>query len=221
MSRRLAEHPRLGWRFGRKEGESEGAIHVLVDSDWAGCPGTRRPTSWGACLARGGRLSGEAEIESLVRASSEGLGVQALTRHLGWKYLVILPADSSADWRSELVRGGRAPAHRVPHPLSARGTQKRASLFAEGRGHRASRRPSDEAPEYDGSFRTARSQVGSSQFGLEPRSPAPGLHSGCPLTMPHAHSQAAQERELARVEIRARLLLVEGGPLFQLSWSMT
>lgn len=40
--------------------------------------------------------SGVAECISLVRAASEGLGVQALACDLGWKRSVVLHTDSAA-----------------------------------------------------------------------------------------------------------------------------
>lgn len=106
LRRHLAEHPRL-WDYGREEKAGEDAIYISADSDWASCPCTRRSTGGGLVVVRGVAVtqwlstkatvalsSGEAE-HSLARAASEGLGVQALARGLGWKCSVALHADSS------------------------------------------------------------------------------------------------------------------------------
>ena len=66
---------------------------AFSDSNWAGCKKTRKSTS-GACYMHGGHLikaysrtqsnialsSGEAEFYSMVGASSEALGLKAMTR---------------------------------------------------------------------------------------------------------------------------------------------
>ena len=84
LGRYLREHPRLVFRFDRQEAEG---IDVYSDTDWAGCPRTRKSTS-GGCLMVGGHVlktwsstqvslalsSGEAEYYGVVRASGLGLG---------------------------------------------------------------------------------------------------------------------------------------------------
>ena len=84
-------------------------LHVHADADFAGCLYTRRSTS-GGCAARGGHLlkhwsvtqktvtlsSGEAELGGVVKAATEGIGLQSLARDLGLDYPLQLYADSSA-----------------------------------------------------------------------------------------------------------------------------
>lgn len=81
----------------------------MTDSDWAGRPRTRKSTSGGRVM-RGGHLikhwcatlatvalsSGEAELISLVRGASEGLGIQSLLRDLGVRLRVSILTDASA-----------------------------------------------------------------------------------------------------------------------------
>eukprot|EP00969_Alexandrium_andersonii_P008731 381337-Alexandrium_andersonii.AAC.1 len=69
--------------------EASAPFDAYADTDWAGCPVTRRCAS-GGCALRGTRLinhwsstqmavtlsSGEAELAGVVKAASEGLGLQ-------------------------------------------------------------------------------------------------------------------------------------------------
>ena len=84
-------------------------VDVYCDSDWAGCLKTRKSTSGGAACLAGGVVkswsktqgpialsSGEAEYYSLVKAATEGFGLQALAEDLGWSFDVQLHVDSSA-----------------------------------------------------------------------------------------------------------------------------
>ncbi len=84
-------------------------IEVYTDTDWAGCPRTRKSTS-GGCVMLGGHLvkswsstqtsvalsSGEAEFNGVVRGSGIGLGYQSLLSDLGQKIPVRIWTDSSA-----------------------------------------------------------------------------------------------------------------------------
>ena len=110
VGRYLIQYPKLQWEFGGG-GEAKGdddTLHVYTDSDWAGCPRTRRSTSGGLVLLSGVAVkhwsstqpsvalsSGEAEYVALVKAASEGLGVQALARDLGWDFKLVVYTDSS------------------------------------------------------------------------------------------------------------------------------
>ena len=107
LARYLLEFPQVIIRYGA-EGSDE-AIDVYSDSDWAGCPRTRRSTTGGVLIVDGGvvkswsaiqttvaQSSGEAEYYAMVRAAAEALGLQAIMRDLGWHAPVRLWVDSSA-----------------------------------------------------------------------------------------------------------------------------
>ncbi len=84
-------------------------IEVFTDTDWAGCPRTRKSTS-GGCIMVGSHLvkswsltqsnvalsSGEAEFNRVVRGSSAGLGYQSIMRDLGQNLPLRVWTDSSA-----------------------------------------------------------------------------------------------------------------------------
>ena len=71
-------------------------MDTYADSDWAGCPRSRRSTS-GGCIMVGSHLlkfwssiqagvamsSGEAEFYGVVRGAGQGLGYQSLIKDLG------------------------------------------------------------------------------------------------------------------------------------------
>ena len=71
-------------------------VDVYTDTDWAGCPKTRKSTS-GGCVMLGGHAikhwsstqtsislsSGEAEFAGVIRGAGQGLGFQALLRDVG------------------------------------------------------------------------------------------------------------------------------------------
>ncbi len=106
MCRFVVGKPRLVYRYAFQK-VSE--ISVYTDTDWAGCPRTRRSTSGGAIML-GSHLikswsstqptvslsSGEAEFYGLVKAAGMGLGYQALLGDIGRKLPVVLYTDSSA-----------------------------------------------------------------------------------------------------------------------------
>jgi len=84
-------------------------LKLFSDTDFAGCPRTRRSTSCGVTM-RGLHLirhysrtqkvvtlsSAEAELGGVVQGASEGLGSQAIARDLGIEADLTLLADSSA-----------------------------------------------------------------------------------------------------------------------------
>ena len=84
-------------------------LEAYVDSDWAGCKGSRRSTSGGA-LCRGQHLlkswsttqatialsSAEAELYSLVKGAAQTLGLMALARDLGVSLEATVNTDASA-----------------------------------------------------------------------------------------------------------------------------
>ena len=75
-------------------------IDVYTDTDWAGCPKTRKSTSGGSLMLGCNAIthwsftqisvalsSGEAEFAGVIRGAGQGLGYQALLRDLGVKAL--------------------------------------------------------------------------------------------------------------------------------------
>ncbi len=85
------------------------AIDVYTDTDWNGCPRTRKSTS-GGCVLLGSHTiktwsstqasvalsSGEAEFNGVVRGSGVGLGYRSLLRDLGHELPLRVWTDSSA-----------------------------------------------------------------------------------------------------------------------------
>ena len=99
--------PRAVWRFGRQRKSKY--IDVYSDTDWAGCPVSRRSTS--AVVVKYGQhtivtasttqipislSSGEAEFYGLVRAASRAIGMKELSAGFGHEVNIRLWADSSA-----------------------------------------------------------------------------------------------------------------------------
>jgi len=84
-------------------------VDVYSDTDWSGCPRTRKSTS-GGCIVLGRHLikswsstqglvslsSGEAEYYGVVRAAGSGLGYQSLLRDLGVELPLRVWTDSTA-----------------------------------------------------------------------------------------------------------------------------
>ena len=107
LCRYLLGAPRVVYDFHRLRGGEP--LQVYADTDFAGCPHTRRSTS-GGCALRGGHLlkhwsttqkaitlsSGEAELGGVVKGAAEGIGLQSLARDLGVDLPLQLFADSSA-----------------------------------------------------------------------------------------------------------------------------
>jgi hypothetical protein len=106
LCRFLVGAPRLVWRY---DYQDECQISVYSDTDWAGCPRTRKSTS-GGCILMGKHLikswsstqasvalsSGEAEFYGVVKAAGAGLGYQALLRDFGVDVAVTVFTDSTA-----------------------------------------------------------------------------------------------------------------------------
>ena len=106
LCRYLSGQPRLVYVYRQQEADS---VDVYTDTDWAGCPKTRKSTS-GGCVLLGNRTikhwsstqasvtlsSGEAEFNGVIRGAGQGLGYQALLRDLGVTASLRVWTDSSA-----------------------------------------------------------------------------------------------------------------------------
>jgi hypothetical protein len=106
VCRYFAGAPRLVYTYPQQEIEN---VDVYTDTDWAGCPKTRKSTS-GGCVMLGSHAikhwsstqssvalsSGEAEFAGVIRGSGQGLGYQALLRDFGVDVSLRVWTDSSA-----------------------------------------------------------------------------------------------------------------------------
>ena len=106
LCRYLNGAPRLVYTYTQQEVE---CIDVCADTDWSGCPKTRKSTS-GGCVLLGQHTvkhwsltqasvalsSGEAEFAGVIRGAGQGLGYQALLKDLGVTAPLRVWTDSSA-----------------------------------------------------------------------------------------------------------------------------
>jgi len=106
LCRYFAGSPRLVYVY---QQQSVDEVDIFTDTDWAGCPKTRKSTS-GGCLMLGSHTlkhwsstqsgvslsSGEAEFHGVVKGAGMGLGYQALLQDLGIKASLRVWTDSSA-----------------------------------------------------------------------------------------------------------------------------
>jgi hypothetical protein len=106
LCRYFAGLPRLVYVY---QQQSVDEVDIFTDTDWAGCPKTRKSTS-GGCLMLGHHTlkhwsstqsgvslsSGEAEFHGVVKGAGMGLGYQALLEDLGIKASLRVWTDSSA-----------------------------------------------------------------------------------------------------------------------------
>ena len=106
LCRYLAGLPRLVYTYGWQDVD---VVDVYTDTDWAGCPRTRKSTSggcvmlgkhtiktWSATQSSVSLSSGEAEFNGVVRGAGMGLGFQSLMRDLGQDAPVRVWTDSEA-----------------------------------------------------------------------------------------------------------------------------
>ena len=106
LGRYLSGLPRLVYVYHQ---QSVDTIDCYTDTDWAGCPRTRKSTS-GGCLLLGSHTvnhwsspqasislsSGEAEFNGVVRGAGQAVGYQSMLRDLGIDLPIRLWTDSSA-----------------------------------------------------------------------------------------------------------------------------
>ncbi|CAK0843605.1 unnamed protein product [Prorocentrum cordatum] len=99
--------PRAIWKWGRQRAPA--VMDIYSDTDWAGCPITRRSTS-SVVIKHGQHLivtasttqipismsSGEAEFYGCVRAASRAIGMQSLCQGLGRDTSLRIWSDSAA-----------------------------------------------------------------------------------------------------------------------------
>ena len=89
--------------------DASNIVEVLVDSDFAGCPRTRRSTAGGAVFFGGHCIktwakplsvlalsSGEAELMAVVKGAQEGLGMKALLADWGIEARIHEKSDATA-----------------------------------------------------------------------------------------------------------------------------
>ena len=106
LCRFLVGLPRLVYRYDFQE---VNFVDVYTDTDWAGCPRTRKSTSGGCIMLNGHSIktwsstqtsvalsSGEAEFAGVVRGAGIGLGYCSLLADLGVSLPMRLWTDSSA-----------------------------------------------------------------------------------------------------------------------------
>ncbi len=106
ICRFLNSAPRLVYTYKQQTVED---IDVYVDTDWSGCPKTRKSTSggcvlvgqhtlkhWSSTQASVALSSGEAEFAGVIRGAGQGLGYQALLKDLGVTAPLRVWTDSSA-----------------------------------------------------------------------------------------------------------------------------
>ena len=106
ICRYLCRAPRLVYEFKQQTVDH---VDVYTDTDWAGCPKTRKSTSggcvlvgqhtvkqWSSTQASISFSSGEAEFAGVIRGAGQGLGYQALLRDFGIDLPLRVWTDSSA-----------------------------------------------------------------------------------------------------------------------------
>ena len=108
VGRYLVDKPGHVWHFKVVDG-NPGEMITHTDTDFAGCPKTRRCTSWGVVLRAGHPIksysktqstvclsSAEAELGGILTAASVSFGLQSVARDLGTEWSIELRADASA-----------------------------------------------------------------------------------------------------------------------------
>ena len=107
LARYLAGESRVVYAYHRQPITNE--IVVWSDTDFAGCKETRKSTNGGAIMLGGHCVktwsstqakialsSGEAEYSGIVKAISEGMGIQSMMKDLGYDLKLVVNTDSTA-----------------------------------------------------------------------------------------------------------------------------
>ncbi|MDP6496055.1 MAG: Ty1/Copia family ribonuclease HI, partial [Dehalococcoidia bacterium] len=150
VGRFVEGHPRLVLSM-KFEEPKPSQIDAYVDSDYAGCPRTRKSTL-GGCIMRGTYLirywistqnnaislsSGEAELYAMVKGVGTGIGIQQLMTDLNVEGGLRVHTDSSAAKRHmQAGRAGHPEAHCSEQPLGAGETTKTRICPVQGEGRR-------------------------------------------------------------------------------------
>jgi hypothetical protein len=121
-ARYLLSCPRVVWRYPRQPMCT--AVHGLTDSNWAGCPITRKSTTathlmvgrhpvYAGCSTQTiiSLSSGEAEFYGAVKTACRLLGMAALMKDVGWEAAAILATDSAAAKGMASRRGAARVRH--------------------------------------------------------------------------------------------------------------
>ena len=106
VARYLKDAPRLCYEYRRQRCPIE--VTVWTDTDYAGCKETRRSTSGGAVMIGSHCVKswsvtqpmvalsvGEAEYYGVVKAATEGMGVQSMLKDMGYEVKLTVVTDSS------------------------------------------------------------------------------------------------------------------------------
>ena len=107
VGRFIVGQPRRAMTFPFQDRPTQ--IEMFVDSDFAGCPRTRKSTA-GGCALYGSHCiksfaktlpilalsTGEAELMAVVKGTTEALGLQALLEDLGQEVRVAVKSDATA-----------------------------------------------------------------------------------------------------------------------------
>ena len=109
IGRYLVGKPRVALVFVEQKNLKDPYVTVLADTEYAGCPVTRRSTNggsvfdnlnplhaWSTTQTTPAMSSGEAELYGCVKGSAEGLGVVSAMKDLGEKRMLRVGLDSSA-----------------------------------------------------------------------------------------------------------------------------
>ena len=125
-SRYLLRYPRLVWAYPDVDENTLGTIRVWSDSDWGGCPRTRKSTSGGAATLAGGLVKswsstqkcialsvGEAEYIACTKAAAEGIHLASLLSDLGVPGVRVKVCDDSFTAKYLAERSGLGGARHM------------------------------------------------------------------------------------------------------------
>jgi hypothetical protein len=219
LGRYVLKHKRLVYKYPWQKATH---IDVYSDTDWAGCPRTRKSTSGGALMLGAHVLrtysstqttvslsSGEAEYYGLVKGAAAGLGHQAIMSDYGIDLPVRLWTDSSAALGISKRSGLCKIRHLDTHTLWLQ--EKVRTKAVEVRKVKGEENPADLFTKYLPSKDKVHSLV--NLFGCEyrdgraesapllrPNDPQPVNSVDATVTLPHLHSEQDIEKLYPRFE---------------------